>query len=99
MPLRCFVFAVAVFLTAGAVAQTASNSADLNASAEKQLPALTETYKHLHRNPELSHHEEKTAAFVAAELRKLGYTVTERVGKSPDGTQAYGLVALLENGA
>ena len=93
MPLRSFAFAVVVFFAVGAVAQTASISADLSSSVEKQLPALTETYKHLHRNPELSHHEEKTAAFVAAELRKLGYTVTERVGKYPDGTQAYGVVA------
>ena len=56
-------------------------------SAQRQLPALTEIYKHLHRNPELSHHEEKTSAFLAAELRKLGYTVTEHVGKYEDGTQ------------
>ena len=63
------------------------------------LPALTETYKHLHRNPELSHHEEKTSALLAAELRKLGYTVTEHVGKYQDGSQAYGVVAVLENGA
>jgi hippurate hydrolase len=63
------------------------------------LPALTETYKHLHRNPELSHHEEKTSALLAGELRKLGYTVTERVGKYPDGSQADGVVAILQNGA
>jgi hippurate hydrolase len=63
------------------------------------LPALTETYKHLHRNPELSGHEEQTAAFVAGELRKLGYTVTEHVGKYEDGTQALGVAAVMENGA
>jgi len=73
--------------------------ADLNASVAKQLPALEETYKHLHRNPELSHHEEQTSIFVAGELRKLGYTVTEHVGKYADGTQAWGVVGLLENGA
>ncbi len=64
-----------------------------------QLPALTETYKHFHRNPELSHHEEKTSALLAAELRKAGYTVTEHVGKYPDGSQAWGIVAVLENGS
>ena len=63
------------------------------------MPALTETYKHLHRNPELSGHEEETAAFVGGELRKLGYTVTEHVGKYEDGTQALGVVAVMENGA
>ena len=43
-------------------AQTPAAQTDLSASVERQLPALTETYKHLHRNPELSRHEERTAA-------------------------------------
>ncbi|HEY1207796.1 MAG TPA: amidohydrolase [Terracidiphilus sp.] len=79
-------------------AQSAATQTDLDASVERQLPALTETYKHLHRTPELSRHEEQTSAFVAGELRKLGYTVTEHVGKYEDGTQALGVVAVLENG-
>ena len=73
--------------------------ADLNMSAQRQLPALTETYKHLHENPELSGHEVQTAAYVAAALGKLGYTVTMHVGKYEDGTQAEGVVAILENGS
>jgi amidohydrolase len=76
-----------------------AQSAELAASAERQLPALTDIYKQLHRNPELSHHEEKTSAFLAGELRKLGYTVTEHVGKYPDSSQAFGIVGVLENGA
>ncbi|HET6982888.1 MAG TPA: amidohydrolase, partial [Myxococcaceae bacterium] len=44
------------------------------------------------RNPELSLREEKTAGKLAAQMRKLGYTVTEKVG----GT---GVVAVLANGA
>jgi amidohydrolase len=71
---------------------------DLASSATKQLPALTEIYKHLHENPELSGHEVQTAAFMAGELRKLGYTVTEHVGKYEDASQAEGVVAILENG-
>ena len=94
---------IAVFaLVAAALPLAAQNSptaADLAASAEKQLPALTETYKHLHENPELSEHEVKTAAYVAAELEELGYTVTEHVGKYADGRQAEGVVAVMENGA
>ena len=94
---------IAVFaLVAAALPLAAQNSptaADLAASAEKQLPAFTETYKHLHENPELSEHEVKTAAYVAAELEKLGYTVTEHVGKYADGRQAEGVVAVMENGA
>ena len=76
----------------------AQTAPDLASSAQRQLPALTETYKHLHRNPELSHHEEKTSAYFADQLRKLGYTVTDHVGKYPDGSQAFGVVAILKNG-
>jgi hippurate hydrolase len=54
-------------------------------------PALDALYKHLHTNPELSLMEEKTAARLAAELRSVGYTVTEKFG----GT---GLVGVLANG-
>lgn len=32
-------------------------------------------------------------------MRKLGYSVTEHVGKYQDASQAYGVVALLQNGA
>jgi hippurate hydrolase len=92
---------IGVCVMAGAALPMAAQSgaaADLNAAAEKQLPALTETYKHLHENPELSEHEVQTAAFLAGELRKLGYTVTEHVGRYEDGRQAEGVVAVLENG-
>ncbi len=85
------------FALAGAA--YAQNSPDLASSVEKQLPALTETYKDLHRHPELSHHEEKTSALLAGELRKAGYTVSEHVGKYQDGSQGYGVVAVMENGA
>jgi len=63
-----------------------------------ELPGLVETYKGIHSHPELSHHEERTAALLAEELRKAGYTVSERVGRYPDGSQAYGVVAILKNG-
>src|SRR5438477_6389590 len=89
-------FAGIFALACAAVAQSPPSLSD---SVKTQLPALTETYKHLHRNPEFSHHEEKTSAYLAAELRKAGYTVTEHVGKYQDGSQAYGVVAVLENGA
>jgi hippurate hydrolase len=35
---------------------------------------------------------------MAGELKKLGYAVTEHVGKYDDGSQAEGVVAILENG-
>jgi amidohydrolase len=91
-----------IFALVGAAAMplplVAQDAAGISNSVQQQLPSLTETYKHLHRNPELSHHEEKTSAYLASELRKAGYTVTERVGKYQDGNQAYGIVAVLENG-
>ncbi len=82
-----------------AIPLAAQSTSSLATTVPAQLPSLTETYKQLHRNPELSHHEEKTSAYLAAELRKAGYTVTEHVGKYQDGSQAYGIVAVLENGA
>ena len=88
----------ALLLALATLPAAAQAPRDLALSVDRQLPALTETYKHLHRAPELSHHEEKTSALLAAELRKLGYTVTERVGKYEDGSQAYGIVAVLQNG-
>jgi len=76
----------------------AQQPAPLTQSVEAQLPSLIETYKDLHRHPELSTHEERTAATVAADLRKLGYTVTEHIGRYEDGSPAFGVVAILENG-
>ena len=80
-------------LSASAVAQQT-----VTAFVDQQLPGLVTTYKELHAAPELSHHEEKTSALVAAELRKAGYTVTERVGRYYDGSQAWGVVGILKNG-
>jgi amidohydrolase len=99
MILRLLAIAAVSCASLPLAAQSPANASDLQTSSEHQLPALTETYKHLHRNPELSHHEEQTSTYLAAELRKLGYTVTEHVGKYPDGSQAFGVVAVLANGA
>ncbi len=65
---------------------------------EKELPSLLAIYKEFHEHPELSGAEERTAASLAAELRKAGYAVTEHVGKYGDGRPAAGIVALLKNG-
>jgi hippurate hydrolase len=71
---------------------------DVPSLVDGELPGLVKIYKEIHAHPELSHHEERTAALLAEELRKAGYAVTERVGKYPDGSQAYGVVAMLKNG-
>ncbi len=71
---------------------------DVPSLVQKQLPDLVTTYQGLHRSPELSHYEAKTSAWLAGELRAAGYTVTDHIGKYTDGSQAYGVVALLKNG-
>ena len=52
---------------------------------------LFDLYQHLHRNPELSFHEEKTSHRIAEELKKAGLTVTEKVG-------GFGVVGIMKNG-
>jgi amidohydrolase len=99
MKMRSVAFAAMAAVAIPLAGQSQAAPADLSASAQRQLPALTETYKHLHENPELSKQEVQTAAFVAGELRKLGYKVTEHVGKYEDGTLAEGVVAVMENGS
>jgi amidohydrolase len=77
---------------------TAARAQDLAAIVAQETPALVATYKDLHSHPELSHHEERTSAILATALREAGYTVTDHIGKYPDGTQAFGVVAILKNG-
>jgi amidohydrolase len=71
---------------------------EVPALVAKQLPELVTTYQGLHQTPELSHYEAKTSAWLAGELRTAGYTVTDHIGKYSDGSQAYGVVAILKNG-
>jgi amidohydrolase len=56
-----------------------------------EYDSLEKLYKQFHTNPELSLHEEKSAARIAKELKDLGFDVTEKVG----GT---GVVGVLKNG-
>ena len=44
--------------------------------------ALLEIRRYLHAHPELSGHEQRTAALVAGELRQLGWQVREGVGRT-----------------
>ncbi|HEY6216441.1 MAG TPA: amidohydrolase [Pyrinomonadaceae bacterium] len=71
----------------------------LDAMIDRDIASWITTYKNLHTTPELSHREEKTSAFVAGELRKLGFTVTERIGKYENAQwSGYGVVGVLRNG-
>lgn len=63
----------------------------IEASIASEYPRLDALYKELHAHPELAFQEVKTAARLAAEMRALGFDVTEKVGKT-------GLVAIYRNG-
>ncbi len=89
---------LAITASLACVLTTPGSAQELGQFVDGQVSGLVSTYKGIHTHPELSHHEEVTAALLASELRKTGFTVTEHIGKYSDGTQAYGVVAILENG-
>lgn len=71
----------------------------LDAMIDRDIASLVATYQTLHAAPELSHREEKTSSFFARQLRTLGYTVTERIGKYEKAEwTGYGVVAVMKNG-
>ena len=78
-------------LAAAALFATPASAATVRESVAADLPQLMSLYRELHAAPELSMQEVKTAARLAPELRKLGFRVTEKVGKT-------GVVAVMENG-
>src|SRR5580698_1064043 len=65
--------------------------AKLDAEVQTLIPGLETLYQDIHAHPEIAVHETRTAALLAHQMRRLGFTVTEGVG----GT---GLVAIYENG-
>ena len=65
--------------------------AAIEKSFESDYPKLDALYKDIHAHPELAFQEVKTAAKLAAEMRALGFEVTEKVGRT-------GLVAIYKNG-
>lgn len=78
-------------LTAAALIATPAGAATVREAVSADMPQLMSLYRELHASPELSMQEVKTPARLAPELRKLGFKVTEKVGKT-------GVVAVLENG-
>src|SRR5260221_2160445 len=64
----------------------------VQARISDDYPHLDQLYKDLHAHPELSFHEEKTSARIAAELKEAGFDVTTNVG-------GHGVVGVLRNGA
>lgn len=66
--------------------------ASLKEAVKQDYAYLEKLYRHYHLHPELSFHEQETAQRMAAELRQLGFEVTENIG-------GYGVVGVLRNGA
>src|SRR5215218_5244681 len=77
---------------AAALLASPASAGVLSDAIRGDMPALMTVYKDLHSNPELSMQEVRSPAKLAAEARKLGFTVTEKVGKT-------GVVAVMKNGA
>lgn len=94
--MKTFALVLSAVMAASCAAQIPT--ATLKSEAAAQMPALEKTYLMLHAAPELSRQEEKTSAFVASQLRGLGYTVSDHIGKYDDGKPAFGVVGVLKNG-
>ena len=84
-------------LTAAAMAAMLSavgaqgRQTDIAAEVDAVYPQADALYRELHRQPELSGHEQKTAARLAEGLGTLGFEVTTGVGRT-------GVVGVLKNG-
>jgi amidohydrolase len=81
----------ATLLPAHAEMDVVGLKAAIEKSVEADYPKLDALYKDIHAHPEIAFQEVKTAAKLAAEMRALGFEVTEKVGKT-------GLVAIYKNG-
>ena len=90
-------FSIVCFLTfcsSVAFAQQAPQSI-----VDAEVPSLLAIYTDVHSHPELSGHEERTAALVAKELRSAGCQVTEHFGTYDDPKfKAYGVIGVMKNG-
>ena len=95
MKVRFFsILSVLALVSALATAQQTPQSL-----ADAELPSLLAIYKDVHTHPELSGHEERTAAIVAKELRAVGCDVTENFGKyDKPNLKCYGVIGVMKNG-
>ena len=84
-------FAAVAMSPASAELDVVKLKASIETSVEADYPKLEALYKDIHAHPEVAFQEVKTAAKLAAEMRALGFEVTEKVGKT-------GLVAIYKNG-
>ena len=91
LPAGFFIVGAFALMTSRFIHAAAPVSELVKARVDAEYPSLETIYKNLHAHPELSFMEVKTAAFLAGELRALGFEVTEKVGNT-------GIVAVMKNG-
>jgi hippurate hydrolase len=84
-------FALVFSATLPVVPALAHDAKAVASGIDAMYPKLDAIYKDLHAHPELAFQEVRTAAKLAAEMRALGFEVTEKVGKT-------GIVAIYKNG-
>src|SRR3989449_6611649 len=90
----CAILSLSIVVPALAFAQQTPQSL-----ADAELPSLLAIYKDVHTHPELSGHEERTAAIVAKDLKAAGCEVTEPVGKyDKPSLTCFGVVGVMKNG-
>jgi len=82
-----------------AMAVPAAAQGQLDEKIDSNINDWVGTYKYLHEHPELSTEEKETSALVASQLKKMGYQVTDHFGQYANGAPAYGVVAVMANGA
>ncbi|MEK9282689.1 amidohydrolase [Bradyrhizobium sp. ISRA442] len=85
------VLALLASASAANAADVAVTRAAIDRGLDSQYAHIEALYKDIHSHPELGFQETHTAALLAGEMRKLGFDVTEHVGKT-------GIVAILKNG-
>ncbi len=83
-------FAVA-FGIAAMLLSTTAPAASVADGVKADMPQLMTIYRDFHSHPELSMQEVRSPSILAAGARKLGFQVTEHVGKT-------GVVAVMKNG-
>ena len=88
---RICVLCLVISMTVAAQQTSASSAWPAAKEIAAIYPEVEALYLDLHQHPELSFHEQQTAAKLADQVKALGYEVTTNVG----GT---GIVAVLRNG-
>lgn len=85
-------FAGLAIATSSLAAEPSARDQKFRTAVDAMFPSLVETRRELHKHPELSNQEERTARFVALRLRELGLKVQTGIG-------GHGVVAILTGSA